>query len=124
MPGLAARIRPHVRRWLLYAIGAIALIGATGNVGQRVTAEATSRGHEVTAIARNVDSVAAGDKVKAVAADLRDEDQMAEAIRGHDAAVMSVRTMPGRTSNTPMPASASRSASPFVKAESPALLTQ
>ena len=32
----------------------IALIGATGNVGRRVTAEAVSRGHEVIAIARDV----------------------------------------------------------------------
>ena len=39
-------------------------------------------------------------------------------------AVMSVRMMPGRTSNTEMPSPASRSASTFVHMASPALEMQ
>ena len=31
----------------------ITVIGATGNVGKRVVAEALSRGHQVTAVMRN-----------------------------------------------------------------------
>ena len=69
----------------------IALIGATGNVGQRVTAEAVSRGHQVTAIARNVGSLGASDAVTPRAGDLGDEAAIADLLEGHDAAVLSVR---------------------------------
>jgi putative NADH-flavin reductase len=69
----------------------IALIGATGNVGQRVTAEALSRGHEVIAIARNVDAVEARPGVTPVKADLTDKAGIAAAIEGADAVVLSVR---------------------------------
>jgi uncharacterized protein len=69
----------------------IALIGATGNVGQRVTAEAVSRGHQVTAIARNVGNIGASDAVTARTGDLADEAGIAELLRGHDVAVLSVR---------------------------------
>jgi putative NADH-flavin reductase len=68
----------------------IALIGATGNVGQRLTKEATSRGHEVTAISRNPDP-AKTPGAKGVALDLHDDNSLAEAIKGHDAAILSVR---------------------------------
>ena len=36
----------------------IAVIGASGNAGARITAELASRGHTVTAIARNPDKIA------------------------------------------------------------------
>ena len=68
----------------------IALIGATGNMGQRLVKEATSRGHDITAIARNPDA-AKGDKVSTVAADLHDDDKLAEAIKGADVVILSVR---------------------------------
>jgi hypothetical protein len=69
----------------------IALIGATGNVGQRITAEAVSRGHQVTAIARNVGSLGASDAVTPRAGDLGDEAAIADLLEGHDAAILSVR---------------------------------
>lgn len=69
----------------------IALIGATGNVGQRIISEAVSRGHEVIAIARNVDAIAAQDHVTPVAADLADPGSIARALKGADVAVLSVR---------------------------------
>jgi len=62
----------------------IALIGATGNVGQRVAAEAVSRGHEVVAISRS-----GGEG--GVKADLTDKAAIAAAIEGADAVVLSVR---------------------------------
>ena len=68
----------------------IALIGATGNMGQRLVKEATSRGHEITAIARNPDA-AKGDKVSTVALDLHDEDKLAAAIKDADVVLLSVR---------------------------------
>ena len=69
----------------------IALIGATGNVGQRVTAEALRRGHQVVAIARDVSKLEARAGVTAVAADLTDKAAIGKAIEGADAVVLSVR---------------------------------
>ena len=69
----------------------IALIGATGGVGSRVLKEATSRGHQVTAIARDVGKVEAGPGVTARAGDLSDRAKTAELLKGHDAVVLSVK---------------------------------
>ena len=68
----------------------IALVGATGNVGTRIIAEATARGHTITAIARNVSSLAANDKVSAKQGDITDP-ATAEALKGHDCVILSVR---------------------------------
>src|ERR1035441_8897569 len=51
----------------------IAVIGARGNVGSRVVAEALRRGHTVTSLGR------------------KDADHLAERLAGHDAVVSSVR---------------------------------
>ena len=69
----------------------IALIGATGNVGQRLVAEARRRGHEVTAIARDVSKLEAQPGVTARAGDLADEAVIADLLRGHDVIILSVR---------------------------------
>lgn len=69
----------------------IALIGATGNVGRRLLAEATRRGHRVTAIARKVDDLAPAEGVTAAAGDLADEAGMAALLRDHEAVILSVR---------------------------------
>ena len=69
----------------------IALIGATGNVGRRVTAEALRRGHEVIAIARDVSKVEAQPGVTPVQADLIDKAAIGKAIEGADAVVLSVK---------------------------------
>ncbi len=42
----------------------VALVGATGNIGSRVLAELLSRGHSVTAIARNPEKLPANPKTK------------------------------------------------------------
>lgn len=60
----------------------VALIGATGNVGQRLTTELRSRGHQVTGIARK-----GGD----VQVDANDPAALAEAIGGHDAVMLAGR---------------------------------
>ena len=41
----------------------IAVIGASGNAGSRITAELARRGHSVTAIARHPEKIAAAAKV-------------------------------------------------------------
>lgn len=68
----------------------IAIIGATGNMGTRLTTEATSRGHQVTAISRNPDKLK-GPGVTPVAANTSDEAALAAAIKGCDAVILSVK---------------------------------
>jgi len=65
----------------------IALIGASGNIGTKITKELLDRGYTVTAIARNPEKIEAREGVTAVACDLLDSDAMAEALKGHDAVI-------------------------------------
>jgi putative NADH-flavin reductase len=69
----------------------IALIGATGNVGQRVVKEATDRGHEVIAIARDPSKLPPQAGVTLVQADMNDDAQLQGAIAGAEVVVLSVR---------------------------------
>lgn len=69
----------------------IALIGASGNVGQRLLNELVSRDHSVTAIARNPDNIPATRGVTAVRSDVNDADALAGVLKGHDAVISSVR---------------------------------
>ncbi|WP_321953230.1 NAD(P)-dependent oxidoreductase [Paraburkholderia bannensis] len=62
----------------------IALFGATGMVGARIAAEAARRGHQVSALVRQPERVAAGPNVTAAKVDLLDAAQVAAAVRGHD----------------------------------------
>ncbi|CAD6535355.1 hypothetical protein LMG27952_03013 [Paraburkholderia hiiakae] len=62
----------------------IALFGATGMVGSRIAAEAARRGHEVSALVRQPERVAATPNVHAAPADLLDAASVAAAVRGHD----------------------------------------
>lgn len=62
----------------------IAIIGATGFVGKQLVAEALERGHEVTAIARNVSALTAGNGLTPVQADVTDVPALAAALKGSD----------------------------------------
>jgi len=73
----------------------VALIGATGNIGSKILAELLSRGHSVTAIARNTEKVPPSGGVKIVAVDAADTAALAGALRGHDAVISSVPFAPG-----------------------------
>ena len=68
----------------------IAVIGASGNAGSRITAELARRGHAVTAIARNPERIAAGDNVTPAKGDLMDQAALTGLLAGHDAAISSV----------------------------------
>jgi putative NADH-flavin reductase len=68
----------------------IAVIGASGNAGSRITKELAGRGHAITAIARNPAKIAVLPNVVARAGDVMDQAGLAALLRGHDAAVSSV----------------------------------
>lgn len=68
----------------------IAILGATGNAGQRLVTEALSRGHQVTGIARKADEQAPRAGVTWVKADINDTDDTAARVKGHDAAILSM----------------------------------
>ena len=68
----------------------LAIIGATGNVGTRLVAEALGRGHRVTATARDPAKLAARDGLTAVAGDAGQPAALAPLLAGHDAIVSAV----------------------------------
>ncbi len=68
----------------------IAIMGATGNAGQRLVTEALSRGHSVTAISRHAGDQAPREGVSWVSADINDTDDMAARVKGHDAVILSM----------------------------------
>jgi putative NADH-flavin reductase len=69
----------------------IALIGATGHVGAKILDEALARGHLVTGIARHAGKLNGRIGVTAKEVELADERGLADAVRGNQAIVVSVR---------------------------------
>ncbi len=68
----------------------IAIAGASGQAGSRLTAELARRGHAVTAIARNPEKIATLPDVTAKKGDVNDQAGLAALWAGHDAAISSV----------------------------------
>jgi putative NADH-flavin reductase len=68
----------------------IALIGASGNVGSKILAEALNRGHEVTGIVRNPEKLPRHPKLTAVRGDVFDAAGLAKLLAGHDAVISAV----------------------------------
>jgi putative NADH-flavin reductase len=73
----------------------VALIGATGKIGSKITAELLSRGHSVTAIVRNPEKAPSEPNLKAVKGDVNEPDRVAAWVRGHDAVISSAPFVPG-----------------------------
>jgi putative NADH-flavin reductase len=78
----------------------ITVLGATGNAGSRLVAEALSRGHEVTAVVRNL----AGSNDLPTAARVRtgDVDNVADVTKvsaGQDVVISAIRPAPGHESD-------------------------
>src|ERR1700722_17424320 len=67
------------------AIMKVALIGASGNGGSRLLAELSRRGHQVTAIARNPDTIAPLPGVTAKKVDVFDKAGLVQLLKGHEA---------------------------------------
>ena len=68
----------------------IAIAGASGRAGSRITAELARRGHHVTAIARHPDKIERLAGVTPVKGDVLDQAELTRLWSGHDAAVSSV----------------------------------
>ncbi len=73
----------------------IVLFGATGNVGQRVAAEALKRGHEVVGVVRDPQAVRSPDaRVRLVKGDATQADSVAALVAGADAVVSAISPRP------------------------------
>jgi hypothetical protein len=68
----------------------IAVVGASGNAGSRITAELSRRGHSITAIARHPEKIAKLSNVTAARGDIHDQASLTRLLTGHEAAVSSV----------------------------------
>lgn len=68
----------------------IAIIGATGFIGQPIFNEAVSRQHQVTALVRNPAKVPAASNVKAQAVEVSDAAALKQTLADQDAVVVSV----------------------------------
>jgi uncharacterized protein len=69
----------------------IALAGATGNIGSRILDEALRRGHRVTGLTRDPAKLGARDGLQAKKANTAEVAPLADVLKGHDAAVLSVK---------------------------------
>jgi putative NADH-flavin reductase len=69
----------------------IVLAGATGNIGSRILDEALQRGHRVTGLSRDPAKLAAREGLQAKKASTTEVGAFADALRGHDAAILSVK---------------------------------
>jgi len=65
----------------------VALIGATGFVGSRMMVEALQRGHEVTAIARDLGHLPSVPQLYPASANVFDWEAIASLVVGHDAVI-------------------------------------
>jgi putative NADH-flavin reductase len=69
----------------------IVLAGATGNIGSRILDEALRRGHRVTGLTRDPAKLAARGGLQARKVDSADVAGFAQALTGHDAAILSLK---------------------------------
>ena len=69
----------------------IVLAGATGNIGSRILDEALRRSHRVTGLTRDPARLAARHGLLAKKANTADVAAFADALKGHDAAILSVK---------------------------------
>jgi len=81
------------------------MTGATGVIGRRVIPLCVQRDHQVTAIARSPDGLAAIERLgaRAVVIDLFDRDRLATAIPGHDVVINLATHMPASSLRALLP---------------------
>jgi len=68
----------------------LAIIGATGNIGSKILAEALQRGHDVTGIARHPEKLTGHPRLTPKQGDIADPEALAHLLKGHDAVISSV----------------------------------
>jgi putative NADH-flavin reductase len=69
----------------------IALIGASGNIGGRILAEALQRGHSAVGVVRNPEKLEAQPRFQIARGDIANPAELAKQLRGADVVVASVR---------------------------------
>lgn len=74
----------------------ITVFGATGPTGRQLTDQALAEGHEVTAVARRPDRVAARPGLTVLGADATDAAAVDAAVAGRDAVLSALGAAPGR----------------------------
>ncbi len=67
----------------------VVLYGATGMIGTRILKELLSRGHTVTAVARDPSKVGAQNSLTVVKGDMLDPDNIAKVAKGSDVVISS-----------------------------------
>jgi putative NADH-flavin reductase len=72
----------------------LVLFGATGYAGSRILDEAVRRGHQVTAVARNVDTIPERENVRAVAGSLYDAELVRELTVDADVLISAIPSRP------------------------------
>jgi putative NADH-flavin reductase len=65
----------------------LAIVGANGKIGSRISEEALNRGHSVTGIVRNPDSGTKNKNVEWIKTDALDSEALTAVIQGHDALI-------------------------------------
>jgi putative NADH-flavin reductase len=75
----------------------VTVYGATGNAGSEIVKELLRRGHKVTGVARNVDSLKSQPGVTAKTDDLSNVDAIANIIKGADVVVSAYQPPPDNT---------------------------
>lgn len=73
----------------------VAIIGASGFIGSKITAEALRHGHKVTAIVRHPNRLPHHRNLTAVKADILWRDKLAQILKGHDAVIASWNAVRG-----------------------------
>jgi putative NADH-flavin reductase len=67
------------------------VLGATGGIGGAIVDQALERGHSVTAFVRSAQKLVRSDpRLNVIEGDPRNEAQLADAVRGHDAVLSSL----------------------------------
>ena len=65
----------------------VALIGASGFVGNAILKELLQRGHQVTAIVRNAEKITLAENLTAISANVLNITEVQNAVAGHDAVI-------------------------------------
>jgi putative NADH-flavin reductase len=68
----------------------VIVFGATGRVGRAVALTLLTRGHHVTAFARDASKLPEREEIAAIVGDVTDADAVARAVVGHDAVVVAL----------------------------------